>query len=72
MHCDNCGKTITSSWDAFEERLEFRRLAKLTRERTWRLRLLCRPCAVLVWRQHDNPEGVQQAALFSDGSSERA
>ena len=62
--CDNCSARIESPYDAIEERIEYRRVAKLSRERTWRLRLLCRPCAELVWRRHDNPENVKQGGLF--------
>ena len=62
--CDNCQEPITSPWEAFEERIEYRRLAKLARVRTWKLRLLCRPCAELTWRQHDRPAGAEQESLW--------
>jgi hypothetical protein len=63
-YCDNCRDPLTSPWDTFEERVEYRRVAKLARARTWRIRLLCRSCAELVWRKHDNPSGVEQGALL--------
>jgi hypothetical protein len=62
--CERCGAAIHSPWDAVEVRTEYRRVAKLSRLRTWRDRLICLMCARAEWDQHDNPARAQQEALW--------
>ena len=62
--CETCGKPVRSPWDVVEVRQEYRRLAKLSRLRTWRVRLVCMSCAEAEWQAHDNPAGVGQGALW--------
>ena len=62
--CERCGAPIRSPWDAVEVRVEYRRMAKLSRLRTWRERLVCMTCAQGEWDHHDNPGRVEQGGLF--------
>ena len=62
--CETCRQPIRSPWDAIEVRQEYRRLAKLSRERTWRLRLVCRVRAEKEYAAHHNPSGAEQGALL--------
>lgn len=62
--CERCGARIGSPWDAVEVRTEYRRLAKLSRLRTWRERLICMTCARAEWDHHDNPAQVRQGRLL--------
>lgn len=62
--CERCGGAIRSPWDSVEVRVEYRRVAKLSRLRTWRERLICLTCAQAEWDAHDNPSGAQQGTLL--------
>jgi hypothetical protein len=48
---------MRSTADQVEVRLEYRSIRKLRRLRTWRLRLVCRECAMAEWIAHDDPHG---------------
>lgn len=62
--CERCGAPIRSPWDAVEVRTEYRRVAKLSRLRTWQDRLVCLNCAEAEWAAHDNPSRAQQGTLL--------
>jgi hypothetical protein len=62
--CERCGAWVETPWDAVEVRVEYRRVAKLSRLRTWRERLVCMACAQAEWDHHDNPQHVEQGALW--------
>ena len=62
--CERCGAPMRSPWDQVEVRVEYRRVAKLSRLRTWRERLVCMACAQAEWGHHDNPDRVEQRGLF--------
>lgn len=62
--CERCGAPIRSPWDAVEVRVEYRRVAKLSRLRTWRERLVCLTCAQAEWDRHDGKDRADQGALW--------
>lgn len=64
--CDLCGSPMTSH-DQVEKRVEYRSIVGQRRLRTWRVALVCRPCASDEWDRHDHPSGrpdAQQGVLL--------
>jgi hypothetical protein len=53
--CSRCGELMRSHEDQVEVRVEYRSVSGLRRLRTWRLRLICRRCAMAEWASHDHP-----------------
>jgi hypothetical protein len=64
--CSRCGNLMRSHDDQVEVRVEYRSIVGLRRLRTWRLRLICRACAMAEWEAHDHPGGIRtdQESLF--------
>ncbi len=62
--CGRCGAVLRSADEQVELRVEYRSVKGLRRLRTWRVRLLCRDCAMADWVDHDRPAGATQEALF--------
>jgi len=54
VFCWRCGDLVCSA-DQVEVRTEYRSVRTLRRLRTWRVRLVCRPCAMAEWEAHDDP-----------------
>jgi hypothetical protein len=54
--CSRCGEAMASA-DQVEVRTEYRSVRSLRRLRTWRVRLVCRSCAMDEWEAHDCPQG---------------
>jgi DNA-directed RNA polymerase subunit N (RpoN/RPB10) len=63
--CTTCGEWIRNSWDGYDVRVDYRRLANDSHVRVWRERVLCQACAQKEWDAHDNPSGAQQGDLFA-------
>jgi hypothetical protein len=59
--CDRCGAAFRALDEQVELRVEYRSVKGLRRLRTWRVRLLCRKCAMDDWLAHDRPQGAQEA-----------
>ncbi len=62
--CGRGGAVLRSADEQVELRVEYRSVKTLRRLRTWRVRLLCRECAMSDWLDHDGP-GATQEALFA-------
>ena len=56
---------LRSADEQVELRAEYRSVKTLRRLRTWRVRLLCRGCAMSDWLDHDRPADAPQEALFA-------
>ena len=63
--CDNCKQPIRNTYEGYDVRIDYRRLADDNHTRVWRERVLCQPCAQAEWDKHDNPSGAHQTDLFS-------
>jgi hypothetical protein len=65
VRCSRCGDAA-SSHDQIEVRVEYRSVRSLRRIRTWRVRMVCRSCAMAEWEAHDHPHGRagEQGALL--------
>jgi hypothetical protein len=63
--CGRCGAVLRSADEQVELRAEYRSVKTLRRLRTWRVRLLCRGCAMSDWLDHDRPADATQEALFA-------
>jgi hypothetical protein len=63
--CARCGDLMRSP-EQIEVRREYRSVRGLRRLRTWRVALICRPCAMREWEHHDHPNGrhEEQGALW--------
>jgi hypothetical protein len=55
--CSRCGDLIRSTAEQVEVRVEYRSVKGLRRLRTWRVRMVCRACAMDEWTAHDHPHG---------------
>jgi hypothetical protein len=62
--CERCGAVLRSADEQVELRVEYRSVKTLRRLRTWRVRTLCRDCAMADWIAHDHPPASTQGALF--------
>lgn len=61
--CGRCGAVLRSADEQVELRVEYRSVKSLRRLRTWRVRLLCRECAMADWLAHDRPPASTQEGL---------
>ena len=59
--CERCGLLMRAADEQVELRAEYRSVVGQRRLRTWRVRLLCRRCAMDDWLAHDRPQGAQEA-----------
>jgi hypothetical protein len=55
--CSRCGVLMRSPAEQVEVRIEYRAVSSLRRLRTWRVRVVCRGCAMQEWSAHDHPHG---------------
>ncbi|MDA8040136.1 MAG: hypothetical protein M0Z69_13490 [Actinomycetota bacterium] len=65
--CERCGEIVRNAYEQVERRVEYRRVAKLARLRTWAVERLCITCALDDFERHDHPHGrseIAQEALF--------
>lgn len=64
--CERCGELLRSTADQVEVRIEYRAVKSLRRLRTWRVRMICRRCALDECAAHDFPHGAapEQGALL--------
>ena len=62
--CDRCGAVLRSADEQVDLRVEYRSVKTLRRLRTWRVRLVCRDCAMSDWLDHDRLPASTQGALF--------
>lgn len=59
--CSRCGALVRSPAEQVEVRVEYRAVSSLRRLRTWRVRVVCRTCAMDEWMAHDFPNGQPAA-----------
>lgn len=65
--CSRCGDMLRSPAEQVEVRIDYRGVSSLRRLRTWRVRIVCRSCAMNEWSAHDHPHGeplADQGALW--------
>jgi hypothetical protein len=55
--CSRCAGLVRAAGDQVEVRVEYRSVTGLRRLRTWRVRVVCRACAMAEWQAHDRPGG---------------
>jgi hypothetical protein len=59
--CGRCGTRFGALDEQVELRAEYRSVVGQRRLRTWRVRLLCRKCAMDDWLAHDGHASEPQA-----------
>lgn len=60
--CKSCGALLRTRRERIERRREYRTVRGQQRLRTWRVAILCRPCAETEWSEHDGTAPPSKAA----------